>query len=284
MKDNFPKVCCVVLTWNDRENLAECLGSMSRLTYPNLKIIVSDNGSTDGTIEFVKADYPDVVLLENGRNLFWAGGNNVGIQRAIEDGADYIMLLNNDIIVDPEMVGTLVEVGKSDTHIGMLGPKIYYYGDNKQLWYAGGRISLWRGIARHIGIREIDRGQYDKVVSTDYITGCALMVKRQVVEKIGLVDPVYIAYGEDMDWSYRARLAGYQLKYVPASMLWHKIGAYWGVISKRKIRQKLRSHRIFFWRYSPRLAWFTTIPLFFLLDVIRVGFGILTGRFRSAER
>ena len=257
---------------------------MSRLTYPNLKIIVSDNGSTDGTIEFVKADYPDVVLLENGRNLFWAGGNNVGIQRAIEDGADYIMLLNNDIIVDPEMVGTLVEVGKSDTHIGMLGPKIYYYGDNKQLWYAGGRISLWRGIARHIGIREIDRGQYDKVVSTDYITGCALMVKRQVVEKIGLVDPVYIAYGEDMDWSYRARLAGYQLKYVPASMLWHKIGAYWGVISKRKIRQKLRSHRIFFWRYSPRLAWFTTIPLFFLLDVIRVGFGILTGRFRSAER
>jgi GT2 family glycosyltransferase len=284
VKDDSPKVCCVVLTWNDRDNLAECLASMSKLKYPNLEIIVSDNGSTDGTIEFVKADYPDVVLLENGRNLFWAGGNNLGIQRAIEDGADYILLLNNDIVVDPEMVGALVEVGESDPRIGMLGPKIYYYGDDRQLWYAGGQVSLWRGIARHVGIRETDRGQYDEVVSTDYITGCALMVKREVVEKIGLVDPVYVAYGEDMDWSYRARLAGYQLDYVPAAVLWHKIGAYWGVVSKRKIRQKLRSHRIFFWRYSPRLAWFTTIPVFFVLDAVRVGFGILTGRFRGAER
>jgi len=209
VKDDRPKVCCVVLTWNDRDNLAECLESMAKLTYPNLEIIVSDNGSTDGTVELVKAHYPDVVLLENGRNLFWAGGNNVGIERALDDGADYIMLLNNDIVVDPKMVGALINVGESDPRIGMLGPKIYYYGDDRRLWYAGGEVLLWRGIARHIGIREIDDGQYDEVVTTGYITGCALMVKREVVERIGLVDPVYVAYGEDMDWSYRARLAGY---------------------------------------------------------------------------
>jgi GT2 family glycosyltransferase len=255
---------------------------MSKITYPNLEIIISDNGSTDGTIEFVKENYSTVVLLENNRNLFWAGGNNVGIQRAMDDRADYIILLNNDVVVDPGFIGELVKVGETDPRIGMLGPKIYYHGDDKELWYAGGRVFLWRGIAKHVGIREIDRGQYDNVVATDYVTGCALMVKREVVEKIGLVDPVYIAYGEDMDWSHRARMAGFELRFVPTAVLWHKIGAYWGVVSKRKIRQKLRSHAIFFWRYSPKIAWFTTIPFFFVLDVVRVGFGVLTGRFRGS--
>ncbi len=280
MNDTFPKVSCVVLTWNDKGNLKECLESLSKMTYPSLEIVVSDNGSTDGSIEFVKADYPHMTLLENGRNLFWAGGNNVGIQYAMEHGADYIFLLNNDIIVDPELVGELVKVGESDPKIGMLGPKIYYYEDRK-LWYAGARVFLWRGIAKHIGIREIDRGQYDDVRPTDYVTGCALMVKREVIERIGLIDPTYIAYGEDMDWSYRARLAGYKLTYVPNAILWHKIGAYWGVVSRRKIKQKLRSQAIFFWRYSPRIAWFTTIPLFFVFDVLRVAYCVMTGKFRS---
>lgn len=283
MNGGSPKVCCVVLTWNDKDNLAECLDSMSRVTYPNLEIIVSDNGSTDGSIAFVKESYPDVVLLENGHNLFWAGGNNVGIERALEDGADYVILLNNDIVVDPDFIAELVAVGESDAKIGMLGPKIYYHNDRRQIWYAGGKVYLWRAIAKHIGIRDIDHGQYDEVTATDYITGCALMAKREVVLKIGLIDPVYLAYGEDMDWSYRARLAGYQLSYVPKAVLWHKIGAYWGVVSRRKIKQKFRSQMIFFWRYSPRLAWVTSIPLFLLWDAVRVGIGILTGKFRGAE-
>ncbi len=276
----LPKVACIILTWNDKENLLECLESMSHLSYPNADIIVSDNGSTDGSIEKVRSLYPDVTILENGKNLYWAGGNNVGIEYAMAHAADYIFLLNNDIVVDPDLVTEMVEVGESDPRIGMLGPKIYYHEGTlgNKLWFAGARVHLWRGIARHLGIRDIDQGQYDVIADTDYVTGCAQMVKREVVEKIGLIDTVYVAYGEDMDWSTRARRAGYRLVYVPRARMWHKIGAYWGVVSKRKIKQKLRSNTIFFWRYSPKLAWITTIPLFFVLDAIRIGISIATGR------
>lgn len=284
MSQNHPKVCCVVLTWNDKENVIECLESMSHLTYSHLEIVVSDNGSTDGTIEAIKSQFPEVILLENGKNLFWAGGNNVGIEYALEHDADYIFLLNNDIIVDPELVSELVKVGESDPKIGALGPKIYYYNADKKLWYAGAKIYFWRGIARHIGIREEDRGQYDELTTTDYVTGCALMIKREVVEKIGLIDPTYIAYGEDADWSHRAKLAGYKLVYVPAAVMWHKIGAYWGVVSRRKIVQKLRSNTIFFWRYSPKLAWISTIPLFFVFDGLRILFLIMTGQLKGKRK
>jgi GT2 family glycosyltransferase len=280
-----PKVCCVVLTWNDKENLLECLESMSKMTYSSLEIVVSDNGSTDGTLEALDRHFPGVTVLANGKNLFWAGGNNVGIEYAMAHGADYVFLLNNDIAVDPELVSELVRVGESDPAIGVLGPKIYYYDENglegRTIWYAAARIFLWRGIAAHVGIRELDEGQYDQVGPTDYVTGCALMIKREVVEKIGLIDPIYVAYGEDMDWSHRARLAGYKLTYVPTAVLWHKIGAYWGVVSRRKIRQKFRSQAIFFWRYSPRLARVSTIPLFFIVDMLRVLFLVATGRIRG---
>jgi GT2 family glycosyltransferase len=283
-----PKVCCVILTWNDIENLLECLESISRLTYPNLEIIVSDNGSTDGTAERLKQDFPKVTVLENKRNLFWAGGNNVGIEYALSRNADYIFLLNNDIIIDPELVSELVKIGESDPNIGMLGPKIYYYDHDqtqeRRIWYASARISLWRGTAAHIGIRAIDKGQYDEIRPTDYVTGCALMVKRKVIEDIGLIDPSYIAYGEDMDLCFRARKAGYKLMYVPTAVLWHKIGAYWGVVTKRKIKQKLRSQMIFFWRYSPKFAWITTIPVFFVLDVLRVLFLIMSRKIRGNPR
>lgn len=283
-----PRVACVVLTWNDKANLLACLDSLSRLSYSNVRIIVSDNGSTDGTIEAVHAAFPDVALIENGCNLFWAGGNNVGIEWALGDGADYVLLLNNDIVVDPDLVSELVRVGRSDPAIGMLAPKIYYYDEElgtggRRLWYAGAKVSMWRGLARHIGIREIDRGQYDALGTTDYVTGCALMAKREVIETIGLIDPTYIAYGEDMDWSYRASRADFRLVYVPTAKLWHKIGAYWGIVSTRKIRQKLRSHAIFFWRYSPRIAWFSTIPVFQLLDAFRIGFLLLSGRLRRSR-
>jgi hypothetical protein len=254
---------------------------MGRLDYPNLEIVVSDNGSTDGTLEEVRAKHPDATILDNGNNLFWAGGNNEGIKYAMANAADYIFLLNNDIVVDPRLVSELVEVGESDPSVGMLGPKIYYHDPGDVIWFAGAEIHLWRGVIKHLGIREKDRGQYDEMKPTDYVTGCALMVKREVVERIGLIDPVYLAYCEDVDWSYRARLAGYKLMYVPTAVLWHKIGGYWGSVTKRKIKQKLRSLGIFFWRYSPKPAWISTLPLFFGLDALRIIFNILSGRIRN---
>jgi hypothetical protein len=278
MSERHPKVAAVVLTYNDRENLLACLLSLRQVTYPNLWVIVSDNGSTDGSIEAVRSMFPEVTLLENGRNLFWAGGNNVGIELALAHGADWVLLLNNDIEVHPDFVTELVRAGESDPRVGVVGPKIYYHGDPKRLWYAGGKVHLWRGLVRHVGIREIDEGQYDERTETDYVTGCALMARREVFEKIGLIDPIYKAYAEDVDFCWRAKRAGFRIVYEPKAVLWHKVGGYWGVVTSRKIRQKLRSHFIFFRRYSPWLAWVTTIPIFQVWEVLRVGFAVATGR------
>ncbi len=278
---SHPLVACVVLNWNGGEIVLECLHSLSELDYPNLEIIVSDNGSTDGSIEAIRDLHPQVTLLENGRNLQFAGGNNVGIEYALERDADYILLINNDTVSDPRLVSELVEVGETDERIGLLGPKIYYHSDPALIWYAGGRVSLWRGLVKHRGIREPDRGRYDDVEDTGYITGCALMMKREVPEQIGLLDPSYVAYAEDTDLSLRAAKAGFRLVYVPSAVLWHRIGASWGVVTGRKIFRKLRSQAILLRRHAPPWAWFTTIPLFFVLDGIRILWLIVTGRVKG---
>ncbi|RMH70592.1 MAG: glycosyltransferase family 2 protein [Gemmatimonadetes bacterium] len=276
-----PKVSIVVLTWNDKANVLECLESLSQVDYPNLEVIVSDNGSTDGSIEAIRATFPNVILIENGENLKFSRGNNVGIQYALEHGADYVLLLNNDTIVDPHFITEMVEVGETDPTIGMLGPKIYYHTEPNVIWYAGGEISLWKGLAWHTGIREPDTGQFDEIRDVGYITGCALMVKRNVIEKIGMLDPTYVAYAEDSDFSLRAHRAGYRLVYVPSAKLWHKIGGAWGTVTRRKIWNKFKSHLILFRRYAPPLAWFTTIPLFFVLDGFRILFLIAKGKIRN---
>lgn len=288
MSGAAPRVACIVLTWNAKATVLECVASVSRLTYPNLDLVVVDNASTDGTADAVTRAFPSATVLANDRNLMWSGGNNVGIEYVLSRGADYVLLLNNDVVVHPDLVTELVRAGESDPRIGVLGPKIYYHEPSqpdggRRIWYAGGQILLWRGLARHVGIRETDRGQYDVPGPTGYVTGCALMVKREVFEQIGLIDTSFTAYGEDMDFSYRACRAGYELRYVPSAVLWHKVSASFGLLSRRKITQKARSHATFFWRHSPRVAWFTTIPLFQLLDGMRILVAVAAGRIRPSS-
>ncbi len=278
-----PKVCCIVLTWNDRENVLACLDSLEKLDYPNLEIVVSDNGSTDGSIEAIQGQYPAVHLLENGENLYWAGGNNVGLRYGLEQGADYIILLNNDIVVAPEIISELVDTAERDQSIGILVPKIYFHDRPKLIWYAGAKVSMWRGLLWHVGLRSLDRGQFDQQVDVDYVTGCAMMIRREVVEQIGLIDPAFVAYGEDVDYSFRARRAGWRLVLVPTAVMWHKVSAYWGVVSWRKIKRRFRSNLILYRRYSPVWSWFSTIPLFLLLDGFRVLLLMAGGRLQRSQ-
>jgi GT2 family glycosyltransferase len=278
-----PSIAVIVLTWNGRDLTLDCLRSLEAVATPGARALVVDNASTDGTVAAVRERYGErVAIIENSANLGFAAGNNVAIRRALADGADFILLLNNDTIVAPDFIDAML-APMSDDAVGITAPKIYYAEPRNQIWFAGGEIFLWRGTARHIGIREIDRGQYDRERDIDYATGCAMLVRRDVFERVGELDPAYRAYFEDADFCVRAREAGYRIRYAPASKVWHRISASTGgQLSRRKVSRKLASTRRFFTRHARPWHW-VTIPFFFGLDVIRIGGLVLAGRIRDAE-
>ena len=263
-----PVVYCIVLTCGlnpdgrVKKLLLDTLDSVTKMTYPNFKVVVVDNGSIDGSQDAVRAAYPDMTLIENGENLGFMKGSNVGLRYALGQKADWTLLLNNDISVDPELLSEMMKVAVSDDSVGIVAPKIYFFSEPNKIWYAGGSINYFTGIIKHLGLREEDHGQYDQTKETGYITGCAILIRREVMEKIGLLDPIYSPmYSEDADFSVRASRAGYKLMYVPKAKLWHKVSSFTGGgLSPVKTRLKVEHNLIFFKRYARWYHWFT-IPV-----------------------
>lgn len=221
-QNSVPKVSIVVLNWNGLENTLECIESLSKTNYPNYEIIVVDNGSSDGSSQTLKDRRYKITLLENAENLGFSAGNNVGILYAIEHGTDYVFLINNDTIVDPDVLKVLVDVSERDALAGMIGPKIYDFYEPDKIWFAGAYIDWKTGESPHSGKGQIDKGQFNTVIEVDRLTGCAMLIKRAVFEKIGLLDPDYFLYFEDVDFCVRARKAGYKSICVQYAKVWHK--------------------------------------------------------------
>ena len=217
------EVYIIVLNWNGKEDTLECLESLEKINYSNYKIVVVDNGSEDDSVSETKKQFPKVKIIENKKNLGFAGGNNVGIKYAINSGARYVLLINNDTTVEENFLSELVEVGESDEKVGVLGSKIYFHSEPDRIWFAGGKVSWLKNKGTHIGLDQIDNGQYDKIKETDYLTGCCLLIKREVIEKIGVLEEDYFLYYEDTDFSLRAKNADYKIVYVPKSKIYHKI-------------------------------------------------------------
>ena len=276
--ETAPRLWCVVLSWNGRNDTLACLKSLLLSRYDGLRIVVVDNASTDGSADAVRAAFPDIPLIENSENLRWAGGNNVGIRYAMEQGADYILLLNNDIEVDAEMIARLAQAASELPEAGILAPKIYYAAQPDVIWYAGGGVSLWRGLFWHDGIREKDVGQFEKARDVDYITGCAMLIRRAVLEQIGELDERFYLYGEDVDYSLRAKASGYRLRLVPGATMRHKVSASLGPTSLRKFLIRTRSNLRLYRKYAPVWSWFTTIPIFAVLDAVRAALRLVTGK------
>lgn len=219
-----PHVAIIILNWNGKTDTIACLDSLQKVTYPDYSIILLDNGSTDGSIEAFKDKYPYVTLIDNGKNLGFAGGNNPGIDKAMKDGADYIILLNNDTVVAPDFIQELVKAAES-LNAGIVGPKMYYFEPKDMIYYAGGYINWYTGYSKHAGFRQTENGQHDEVKEVDFVNGACLMVKREVVEKLGGLPVDYFLMWEDIDYCINAKRHGYKVVYVPSSVIWHKISA-----------------------------------------------------------
>lgn len=253
---NKPLVAIVLLNWNGEAVTLECLKSLRKISYKRNHIILVDNGSTDGSVPAIRKAFRTVEILEMGKNLGFARGANVGMRRALQRGADLLMLLNNDTVVDPQFVDFMVDTLLSDPSIGMVSPKIYYYAEPNRIWFAGGTMSMWSGTLRHVGIREYDTGQYDTVREIPNACGCCLLARRTVVEKIGLLDESFYLYTEDADWVMRARRAGYRVFYEPRAKVWHKVSVdSGGHLSWHKNKNKFLSNFRFFARYASWYHW-----------------------------
>ncbi len=224
MADNR-KVAIVILNWNNFEDTKECLDSLKKIDYPNYEVIVVDNGSEDGSAEKIARAFPHIKLIRNRENLGFAEGNNVGIKEALKDGPSYILLLNNDTVVDGNMLSKLVGSFESDTSVGIAGPKIYYYGQTNIIWSAGVRYDRIFMRPLFIGYREKDSDRFSKLKNVDEVSACAMLIRKEVIEKIGYLDEKFFTTAEDSEYCIRAKMAGYRIFFIPEAKVWHKVSS-----------------------------------------------------------
>lgn len=217
-----PNVFAVILTFNHYDDTRECLASLQEVDYEGLSVLVVDNGSSDGTPMRVRADFPTVEVIETGENLGVPWGYNVGFSHALRAGAEYVLMLNNDTVVDPGMLDHLLEAARSDPHAGILVPKILYYDHPDTIWSAGGRHRTLPPAHVIVG-QDQSSDMFKKPFYLEYALSCGLLIHRRAFEKAGLFDPGYFFFFDDWDFSHRVRTHGLHITFVPQARMWHKV-------------------------------------------------------------
>jgi len=256
----MPRIFIVILNWNGWKDTLECVESINKLTKGSysLETIIVDNASTDESIKKLNK----YRVVSNSSNLGFAGGNNIGIQLALDEGADWICVLNNDTVVDKNLLVDFLSFLELNLKAGIISPKIYFakgyeyhkrYKKNelgKVFWYAGGIIDWNNVYGSNFGVDEVDIGQYDQSRPVDFATGACMFLKSSMIRTIGLFDEKFYLYLEDADLSIRARNAGYEVLYAPEPHLWHKVSQSSGIGSDLNDYYITRNRLIFGMRYA----------------------------------
>ncbi len=247
------RVMAIVLSWNGREHTLACLRSLRQVTYRPFSIVVVDNGSSDGSADAVAAEHPDVALVRLGQNLGFAGGMNAGIRAAFADGAEAVVLLNNDMEVEPGFVEPLVSASEGDPSSAAACAQILFAGEPPRIWYAGAPFNRRRGHnGRNVGYGQPPLPSTVPPYPTDRACGGAMLFTVDVSERVGLFDEDLFAYAEDTDWSLRAQRAGLHSLVVPASVVRHAVSASsGGESSPTSIYYSLRNSLVVAERWAP---------------------------------
>ena len=280
----FPKVSIIILNWNGKEDTIECLESLKNITYPNYEILIVDNGSTDGSTEFFEKKYPSIEIIKNQENLGFAEGNNVGVYKVIERGTEYLLLLNNDTIVDPEFLTELVVVAESNERIGIVGPMIYFYDKKDVIQSFGSKFIKFTGKIYTYGCGLQDKGQFNKTEEKELITGCVMLINKEVIEKIGCFDPVYFAYWEDVDLCTRTLKSNYKIVVTPKSKVWHKGSkSTGGYMNKNAYYYHVRNSIYYYYKNRPKLYAIYIVYLLSIYFISLIGFSIIKNKFDLLE-
>jgi GT2 family glycosyltransferase len=211
----------LILNTNRKDDTLECLESLRNAGCRGLKPVVLDNASTDGSVEAIRAACPETEIVNLTRNLGYAGNNNVGLKLAVERRADWIIVLNEDTVLSPDCVRLMLEAGSRDPRIGVVGPMVYHHNEPDIIQSAGGALTRdWDSF--HLGENEQDRGQYSGPRDVDWISGCCIMLRREVIEQVGPIDERFFYYWEETELCIRAARAGWRIVHIPEAKLWHK--------------------------------------------------------------
>jgi GT2 family glycosyltransferase len=221
MLNDNPLISIVTLTWNTTEVTCDFLRSLKENgTYPNMEVIVVDNGSKEDPTAVFKAIYPDVIVICNGRNLGFTGGNNVGIRAA---KGDFLFIVNNDTEFTPGLLEGLLEIFEQYPDAGIVSPKFHYFFHKGTIEYAGyNTVNIFTGRNGMVGCREKDEGQYNEVKVTNYAHGGGMMVPRKIIEEVGGLPEEFFIYYEEFDWCDQIKRKGYKVYYQPKSLIYHK--------------------------------------------------------------
>jgi GT2 family glycosyltransferase len=273
-----PIVSVIIVNWNGKHLLADCLGSLRSQTYRDHETILVDNGSTDGSIDFVRENFPDVRLIPLAENRGFAGGNNAGIQAS---SGRFVALLNNDTRADANWLAALVKAAESEPQTGMWASKILSF-DRRDVIDNVGLLLYWDGLARGKGRLEVDCGQYDRSEEALFPSGCACLYRRTLLEETGLFDEDFFAYADDVDMGLRGRLAGWGCRYVPAAVVYHKYSSSSSAYSPFKAFLVERNRIWVLVKYYP-FELVLASPYFTLKRLVLSLYGALSGRGASGK-
>lgn len=225
---NKLKIHIILVNYNGYEDTIECIDSIIVNRYRNYKIIVVDNASTDDSRDMLIQKYNnhnDIHIIFNNENVGFSGGNNIGIKYALQENPDFIMLLNNDTIIDVDAINNIIEVAKDNHSNKIYTGKIKLYKDKSRIWYGGGSYKKWRGTSIHRHEGEVDCKSNNVMCNVDFICGCYLLIDTLSIKKIGYLPEEYFLYSEDLDLSLNALNKGFDLIYVPSSVIYHKVSS-----------------------------------------------------------
>lgn len=263
-------VLVVIVNWNGKNDLLECLSSLRKLGYPRdkYKVMVVDNGSTDGSQEAVSKFNPEILLIENKRNRGYVRAVNQGIEFGLRKGVDYIWVFNNDVVIHEDSLQRLTDIGELDESIGIIAPVLYSYDKPQVISHVGYRISFWIGRLKKLkcGV-DVFKNPEEKMADVVSVLGCANLIKTSVFKKIGLFRPIYELYFEETDLCVRARQRGFRVVVVREAKVWHKESSTMNRFIFRRAYLLLRNLFLFELFNAKLKHLFIFIPYYFLLHV-----------------
>ncbi len=292
MSPSGPRVLGVVLNYDGREITLRTLDSLLLSKGSNLDLLMVDNGSKDGSSAAVAERFPTVRRLRTEVNLGISGGLNLGFRVGLDEGYDYLMAMNNDIEVAPDMVAELIRLAEAEPRAGCVGPKCYYYfGERNRIWSAGGEVRFRESVTRERGMGEIDHGQFDLECQVGYVNGACMLIRAAAMREAGLWDPVYGVSVEDADFCQRVKRAGWTCWYAPRAQLWHMVSPTTGGYVPSRTFRTGRSTAIFVRKFAGFGGWLSwalwslvAFPAAFVRELMRGNSRAVVAKFRGTLR